>query len=75
MKLTNLDKQEYLKYKKGTAVELKEKPGKIYLIEEYDEMMVPPIWLVNDPKPHYPDEFNLIPNVLRILPFKKVKVA
>lgn len=75
MKANTLERQETLTYKKGVPVELKQKPGIVYVIEEYDEMMVPPIWLANDPKPHYPDELNLMSNLFCVLPFRRLQVA
>ncbi|BAU44150.1 hypothetical protein O77CONTIG1_03988 [Leptolyngbya sp. O-77] len=40
-------------------VELKEKPGVLYQIESYEALMVPPIWLVGDPRPRYPSDLNV----------------
>lgn len=59
-------------YPPGTPVELKEKPGKIYIVEEYDPMMVPPVWLANDPIPHYPDELKRLVNLFCPLPTPQV---
>ena len=59
IELEDFEQQEAWKYRKGNAVELKSRPGQIYIIEEYDPMMVPPIWLVDEPKPYYPEELNL----------------
>jgi hypothetical protein len=55
-----VDQQEALQYRPGQRVELKQCPGVVDTIAEYDPMMVPPIWLVNDPKPHYPEELTLL---------------
>jgi hypothetical protein len=55
------DRQEAIKYRPGQRVELKANPGVVDIIAEYDPMMVPPIWLANDPKPRYPHELNLLP--------------
>jgi hypothetical protein len=52
--------EEALKYRPGQRVELKASPGVVDVIAEYDPMMVPPIWLVNDPKPRYPHELSLL---------------
>ncbi len=54
------DYQEAHKYRPGQRVELKASPGRVDVIAEYDPMMVPPIWLANDPKPRYPHELNLL---------------
>jgi hypothetical protein len=57
----DFDQQEALQYQSGTRVELKQRPGVVDIIAEYDPMMVPPIWLVNDPQPRYPEELALVP--------------
>jgi hypothetical protein len=57
----DFDQQEALKYRPGTRVELKSCPGAVDIVAAYDPMMVPPIWLVNDPKPRYPEELTLLP--------------
>jgi hypothetical protein len=56
----NFDQQEALRYRPGQRVELTTSPGVVDVIAEYDPMMVPPIWLANDPKPRYPHELNLL---------------
>ena len=56
----NFDHQEAHNYRPGQRVELKASPGQVDVITEYDPMMVPPIWLANDPKPRYPHELNLL---------------
>jgi hypothetical protein len=56
----DFDQQEAFRYRPGQRVELKASPGKVDVIAEYDPMMVPPIWLANDPKPRYPHELNLL---------------
>lgn len=53
--------EEALNYQPGQQVELKSHPGVVDIIAEYDPMMVPPIWLANDPKPRYPHELSLLP--------------
>jgi len=53
--------QEAQKYRPGQRVELTSRPGVVDVIAEYDPMMVPPIWLANDPRPRYPHELNLLP--------------
>ncbi len=57
----DFDREEAVRYQPGHRVELKERPGVVDVIAEYDPMMVPPIWLANDPKPRYPHELNLLP--------------
>ena len=59
-KADNFDQQEVSRYRPGQRVELKASPGVVDVIAEYDPMMVPPIWLANDPKPRYPHELNLV---------------
>jgi hypothetical protein len=55
-----IDWDEMFEYLPGTLVELNEKPGVTYRIESYDAMMVPPIWLENDPCPRYPTEIKIV---------------
>lgn len=57
---TNLDWEEAFKYRPGQKVELKAQPGTFDIIANYEAMMVPPIWLVNDPKPRYAHELRVI---------------
>lgn len=75
IKSENFEQKEAREYRKGIPVELKQNPGKIYFIEEYDPIMVPPIWLVDDPKPHYPDEINLKSNLFCLLFPNRVQAA
>ena len=58
----DVDEQEALQYRPGQRVELKQSPGLVDAIVEYDPMMVPPIMLANDPKPRYPEELRLLQN-------------
>jgi len=60
---TDLERQEAYQYRPGQRVELKQRPGVVDIIAEYDPMMVPPIQLVNDPQPRYPEELNVLPKV------------
>jgi hypothetical protein len=60
----NFDQEEALRYQPGQRVELKARPGMVDVIAEYDPMMVPPIWLANDPKPRYPHELNVLPKAV-----------
>jgi hypothetical protein len=59
---------EAQEYRPGTPVEFKHEPGKIYIVEEYDPMMVPPVWLVNEPMPRYPHELKRLVNLFCPLP-------
>lgn len=61
----DFDQQEAFEYRPGTRVELKQRPGVVDIIAEYDPMMVPPIWLLNDPQPRYPEELTLLPVPMR----------
>lgn len=56
----DLTTQEAHQYRPGLRVELKQRPGVVDVIAEYDPMMVPPIWLVGDPQPRYPEELILL---------------
>lgn len=56
----DFERQEALQFRPGQRVQLKANPGVVDTIAEYDPMMVPPIWLANDPKPRYPHELNLV---------------
>ncbi|GAB4189345.1 MAG: hypothetical protein Fur006_30560 [Coleofasciculaceae cyanobacterium] len=60
-RVKDFEREEALQYQPGQRVELKSRPGVVDVIAEYDPMMVPPIWLANDPKPRYPHELNLLP--------------
>jgi hypothetical protein len=55
-----IDWDEIFEYLPGTTVELKSKPGVFYQIDFYETMMVPPIWLVDDPRPRYPHELTIV---------------
>jgi hypothetical protein len=55
-----IDWDEMFEYLPGTMVELKDQPGVLHRIDRYEAMMVPPIWLVNDPQPHYPHEMCIM---------------
>ena len=57
----DIEREEALRYQPGQRVELKSRPGVVDVIAEYDPMMVPPIWLTNEPKPRYPHELNVLP--------------
>lgn len=57
---TDLADQEALQYRPGQRVALKQRPGAVDVIAEYDPMMVPPVWLVGDPQPRYPEELILL---------------
>jgi hypothetical protein len=55
-----IDWDEMFEYLPGTMVELKDQPGIVYEIDCYEAMMVPPIWLVNEPRPRYPHELHIV---------------
>ncbi|MBD2328436.1 hypothetical protein [Alkalinema sp. FACHB-956] len=55
-----IDWDEMFEYLPGTTVELKAAPGILYQIDYYEAMLVPPIWLVNDPRPRYPHELRIV---------------
>lgn len=54
----NVDWEEAFMYRPGQKVELKSQPGTFDIVASYDPMMVPPIWLVNDPRPRYAHELR-----------------
>ncbi|PHV61646.1 hypothetical protein VKI21_03165 [Cyanobacterium aponinum UTEX 3222] len=37
-------------------------------VQEYDAMLVPPIWLEDYPKPCYPEELRVVSNLFCVLP-------
>ncbi|NJR58679.1 MAG: hypothetical protein HC769_07325 [Cyanobacteria bacterium CRU_2_1] len=55
-----IDWDEMFEYLPGTTVELKATPGVLYQIDYYEAMLVPPIWLVDDPQPRYPHELRIV---------------
>lgn len=61
----DLDWQEADEFCPGTQVELKQRPGVVDTIAAYDPMMVPPIWLCNDPQPRYPEELQIVKSAAR----------
>ncbi|HCF26316.1 MAG TPA: hypothetical protein DEV81_03685 [Cyanobacteria bacterium UBA11049] len=63
----NLDWEEAFIYRPGQKVELKSQPGTFDIIASYEPMMVPPIWLVNDPKPRYAHELQVVSRPVRKL--------
>jgi len=62
---TAIDWDEAFEYLPGSVVELKDQPGVLHTVDFYEAMMVPPVWLVDDPRPRYPHELRIIarPNV------------
>ncbi|MBE9051076.1 hypothetical protein IQ243_11735 [Nostocales cyanobacterium LEGE 11386] len=60
---TGTDWDEAFEYLPGSVVELKAQPGVFYVIDFYEAMMVPPVWLVNDPRPRYPHELRIVSRV------------
>lgn len=57
---STIDWDEMFEYLPGTIVELKCHPGFWHKIDSYEAMMVPPIWLEDDPRPRYPHELQII---------------
>jgi hypothetical protein len=57
---SDLDWDEAWEYQPGFTVELNAKPGISYKISSYDPLMVPPISLVDDPRPRYPHELRVL---------------
>jgi hypothetical protein len=55
-----IDWDEMFEYLPGTLVELVDQPGASYEIECYEAMMVPPIWLKDDPRPRYPHDIRIV---------------
>ncbi len=55
-----IDWDEMFEYLPGMMVELKDKPGVLHQIDYYEAMIVPPIWLVDDPRPRYPHELQIV---------------
>jgi hypothetical protein len=75
MNFEDFDQKEARKYSAGKPVELKHQPGKVYVIAEYDPMMVPPVWLKDDPMPHYPHELRLMNSLFCLLSPKHSQAA
>lgn len=57
---SGIDWDEMFEYLPGTVVELVAQPGTPYVIDYYEAVMVPPIWLVGEPMPRYADELKII---------------
>jgi hypothetical protein len=77
-RVADVDWDEAVEYHPGQRVELKSNPGTFDTIAHYDPMMVPSIWLENDPRPRYPHELQIVPQpwnpvraVLRSAPVKQ----
>jgi hypothetical protein len=68
MDWTTWEQEEAKEYQAGTPVQFKQDGGKTYYVEEYDPMLVPPIWLENHPKPCYPEELRVLSNLFCLLP-------
>ncbi|BAQ65180.1 hypothetical protein [Geminocystis sp. NIES-3709] len=62
------EEEEARIYQPGTPVILKRNERQIYFVEEYDPMIVPPVWLENYPKPCYPEELRVLSNLFCLLP-------
>lgn len=71
----NIDWEETFKYRPGQKVELSAQPGTFDIIASYEAMMVPPIWLVNDPKPRYAHELRVISHPLIEMALEKIGSA
>ncbi|MCY7383683.1 MAG: hypothetical protein LH628_14085 [Microcoleus sp. CAN_BIN18] len=56
----DLDWEEAFEYRAGLTVQLKSQPGILHKIAYYEVMMVPPIWLENDPRPRYSHELRVV---------------
>jgi len=56
----DIERQEALEFDPGQSVELKRWLGLFDAVAEYNPMMVPPVILVNDPQPRYPEELRLM---------------
>lgn len=56
----DVDWAEAFAYRPGLIVELKAEPGTFDTIADYDPSMVPPVWLVNHPRPHYPHQLRVV---------------
>jgi hypothetical protein len=59
-RLADVDWEEAVEYRPGQRVELKSRPGTFDTIVQYDPMMVPSIWLEQDPQPRYPHELQVV---------------
>jgi len=55
-----IDWDEAFEYLPGSVVELTSQPGVVDTVAYYEPMMVPPIWLENDPRPRYPHELRIL---------------
>jgi hypothetical protein len=56
----DIDWQEIFEFQPGFIVELKSQPGVFDTVAAYEPMMVPPVWLKNDPCPRYPHELRVV---------------
>jgi hypothetical protein len=56
----DVDWDEAFEYRPGQKVEFKAQPGTFDTIACYEPMMVPPIWLENDPIPRYPHQLRVV---------------
>jgi len=75
MDSTKWEQEEARIYQPATPVQLKQEGGKIYYVEEYDPMFVPPVWLENYPKPCYPEQLRVLSNLFCVLPQRSLQVA
>lgn len=56
----SIDWDEVFEYLPRVIVELKSQPDVLYEIDWYEATMVPPIWLVGDPRPRHPHELRIV---------------
>jgi hypothetical protein len=57
---TTVDRDESFEHQPGFVIEFQSCPRVFDTIQEYDPLMVPPIWLVNDPRSRYPHGLQII---------------
>lgn len=69
------EQNEIETFQPGTPVQLKREGGKIYYVQEFETMMVPPVWLEDYPLPCYPHELRVLSNLFCPLPQKTLQVA
>lgn len=61
----SVDWEEAFMYRPGQKVEIKSQPGTFDIVASYEPMMVPPIWLVNAPRPRYAHELRVMSPSIR----------
>lgn len=55
----DVDWEEAWAFRAGQRVEIN-RSGVFDTIADYDPLMVPPVWLTQDPQPRYPHELRLL---------------